>query len=213
MKIRFIKDTGHCWYDFKIPSKYGWHLGMSCLQEKAIFIVEFARGIIRDWNLINFFYDLVDPISLLFDEIRLTKVSKIKRINIQKERSGHLIKIKKKNIKNEIKNVERLIDSIKILENQLPKTFKYKMEDLNQLKERFASNYDDWNSKRAGEQIPIRNILMFLWDRLDKTHLSNLEKRKFILSIFKQLKYKDYDSIPEKTALKRIYQLLYRAGR
>ena len=92
----------------------------------------------------------------------------------------------------------------------MPKEF---TKNIQNLRAYLINDLSAWQYQRANQQIPLRKIVTFLWDRLSKTPLNKIEKKKFIANIFSELNYKDYSSISKNRAVRRIYQLLYRAGR
>ena len=96
------------------------------------------------------------------------------------------------------------------MKNNFPKEF---TKNIQNLRAYLINDLSAWQYQRANQQIPLRKIVTFLWDRLSKTPLNKIEKKKFIANIFSELNYKDYSSISENRAVRRIYQLLYRAGR
>jgi len=96
------------------------------------------------------------------------------------------------------------------LKNNFPKEF---TKNIQNLRAYLINDLSAWQYQRANQQIPLRKIVTFLWDRLSKTPLNKIEKKKFIANIFSELNYKDYSSISKNRAVRRIYQLLYRAGR
>ena len=96
------------------------------------------------------------------------------------------------------------------MKNNLPKEF---TKNIQNLRAYLINDLSAWQYQRANQQIPLRKIVTFLWDRLSKTPLNKIEKKKFIANIFSELNYKDYSSISKNRAVRRIYQLLYRAGR
>ena len=96
------------------------------------------------------------------------------------------------------------------MKNNFPKEF---TKNIQNLRAYLINDLSAWQYQRANQQIPLRKIVTFLWDRLSKTPLNKIEKKKFIANIFSELNYKDYSSISKNRAVRRIYQLLYRAGR
>ena len=218
MKVRKVKETGHVWYDFKIPREYDWHTGISCPEAQGEVYVYFASWVVSEWKLSDYWDDLIDPIAFVFDEIvNLQHFSSVRlsselSIHLSKERSKEFIQLKKGNTKEKINQLQTALKNLEALKPELPESFSYE-DDLKVLEKKLTLDSSKWDVRRAGKQIPLRIILSFLWDRLGKTQLNNIDKRRFILTIFKELDYKDYSTVSEKTALKRIYQILYRADR
>ncbi|MDP7194977.1 MAG: hypothetical protein QF864_02130, partial [SAR202 cluster bacterium] len=96
MKIRYIKDAKTSWFDFEMPRRYEWHTKMSCHQDYGYYIVGIARRILHKWKLIEYFYDLVDPIVFLIQQINDTKSSIEMNKRYLKKEAGYLIQHRKK---------------------------------------------------------------------------------------------------------------------
>ena len=218
MKVRKVKETGHVWYDFKIPREYDWHLGMSCREVQGEVYVAFARWVVSEWKLRDYWDDLIDPIAFMFDEIvNLQHFSSVRlsselSIHLSRERSKEFIQLKKGHTKEKLIQLRTVLKNLEALKPELPESFSYD-DELKALEKKLTFDLSKWVVRRAGNQVPLRIIISFLWDRLGKTQLSSIDKRRLILTIFKELDYKDYSIVSEKTALKRIYQILYRADR
>ena len=78
------------------------------------------------------------------------------------------------------------------MKNNFPKEF---TKNIQNLRAYLINDLSAWQYQRANQQIPLRKIVTFLWDRLSKTPLNKIEKKKFIANIFSELNYKDYSSI------------------